>query len=236
MMTLLSEDVLENDSPAARRVLPLEFEEIGYPRVGVANEVSMEECASEPDQAAGDTLRELEARLHAQAEQHTRELEEMRVHTRDEVREQLEKESRAAVLCEREAVIRTCERFAQERTRYFAAVEEEVVRLSLAVAARILHREIEMDPLLLKGAVRVALEKVQGGETAVLRVPEEQEGEWKTLLVEAHREDVNVVGDSRLQQGDCALETTVGRVDLGVKAQLEEIEKGFFDLLQKRPA
>jgi flagellar assembly protein FliH len=25
-------------------------------------------------------------------------------------------------------------------------------------------------------------------------------------------------------------------VDLGVKAQLEEIEKGFFDLLQQRPA
>ncbi|HEX2918134.1 MAG TPA: FliH/SctL family protein [Edaphobacter sp.] len=235
MMTLLSEDVGENDSPGERRVLPLEFEEIDHPYVGDANGVSMEECATEPHQAAGDTLGELEARLHAQKEQHARELEQMRVHTREEVREELGKERRAAILREREAVIRTCEGFAQERTRYFAAVEEEVVRLSLAVAARILHREIEMDPLLLKGAVRVALEKVQGAETAVLRVPEEQEGEWKTLLVEAHREDVSVVGDSRLQQGDCVLDTTVGHVDLGVKAQLEEIEKGFFDLLQKRP-
>lgn len=235
-MTLLSEDLRENDSPGERRVLTLEFEEIGYPCVGDANEVSMEECATEPHEAAGDTLRELEARLHAQARQHARDLEEMRAHTRDEVREELEKERRAAILREREALIRTCEGFAQERTRYFAAVEEEVVRLSLAIAARILHREVEMDPLLLKGAVRVALEKVQGAETAVLRVPEEQEGEWKMLLTEAHREDVTVVSDNRLQQGDCRLETTVGRVELGVKAQLEEIEKGFFDLLQKRPA
>ena len=35
--------------------------------------------------------------------------------------------------------------------------------------------------------------------------------------------------------GECVLETRVGTVELGVKAQLEEIEKGFFDLLQQRP-
>jgi len=28
----------------------------------------------------------------------------------------------------------------------------------------------------------------------------------------------------------------VGKVELGVSAQLSEIERGFFDLLQKRPA
>ena len=60
--------------------------------------------------------------------------------------------------------------------------------------------------------------------------------DWKKILLEAHREDVSVIGDSRLQAGECILETSVGRVDLGVKAQLEEIEKGFFDLLQQRPA
>ena len=137
---------------------------------------------------------------------------------------------------ERQAVIQTCERFAREQTRYFAMVEEEVVRLALAIAARVLHRETGIDPMILKGAVRVSLEKVQGREAAVLRAPEEQIEEWKKILLEAHREDVSLVGDSRLQAGECVLETSVGRVDLGVKAQLEEIEKGFFDLLQQRPA
>ena len=37
------------------------------------------------------------------------------------------------------------------------------------------------------------------------------------------------------RQGECVMETSVGRVELGVAVQLEEIEKGFFDLLQKRP-
>lgn len=235
-MTLLSEDPHENEIVAARRVLPLEFEEIGYASVAGANEDLIEAPTPDTDKPQGDLRGELQAALQRQAEHHAGEMEEVRRRTRDEVREEMKKEAEEAILFERQAIIRTCERFARERTGYFAAVEEEVVRLSLAIAARILHREVQFDPLLLKGAVRVALEKVEGIETAVLRVPEEQVGDWKTILLEGHREDVSVVGDSRLQAGDCTLETSVGRVDLGVKAQLEEIEKGFFDLVQQRPA
>jgi flagellar assembly protein FliH len=44
-----------------------------------------------------------------------------------------------------------------------------------------------------------------------------------------------VVGDARTEVGECVLETSVGRVELGVSAQLEEIETGFYDLLQQRP-
>jgi flagellar assembly protein FliH len=39
-----------------------------------------------------------------------------------------------------------------------------------------------------------------------------------------------------MRTGECVLETNIGRVELGVSAQLAEIEKGFFDLLQMRPA
>ena len=39
-----------------------------------------------------------------------------------------------------------------------------------------------------------------------------------------------------MKAGECVLETSVGKVELGVSAQLEEIEKGFFDLLQQRPS
>jgi len=35
---------------------------------------------------------------------------------------------------------------------------------------------------------------------------------------------------------DCLLETEVGSTDFSVQAQLEEIEKGFFDLLAARPS
>jgi len=38
------------------------------------------------------------------------------------------------------------ERFQQGRDRFLEAVEHEVVELALAVAARILRREAQMDP------------------------------------------------------------------------------------------
>ena len=50
--------------------------------------------------------------------------------------------------------------FAAERDSYFHRVEEQVVRLTLAIARKILHREAQVDPLLLTGVLRVALEKI----------------------------------------------------------------------------
>jgi flagellar assembly protein FliH len=41
--------------------------------------------------------------------------------------------------------------------------------------------------------------------------------------------------DARLERGECVLDTKMGTVELGVSVQLEEIEKGFFDLLNHRP-
>jgi flagellar assembly protein FliH len=140
------------------------------------------------------------------------------------------------IASERESVARICDQFSRERNRYFVQVEGEIVRLALAIAARVLHREVAIDPLLLQGVVKVALEKVQESGAALLRVPEEQAEEWSRILSDTSREGVTITGDIRLLPGECVFETSVGRVELGIKAQLEEIEKGFFDLLQQRPA
>jgi flagellar assembly protein FliH len=63
------------------------------------------------------------------------------------------------------------ESFAEERDRFLRTVEHEVVELALAVAARILRREAQMDPLLLTGAVRVALGQLSRSTQVRLRVP-----------------------------------------------------------------
>ena len=128
--------------------------------------------------------------------------------------------------------------FQMERDAYFARVEVEVVRLALGIAARVLNREAQMDPLLLSGAVRVALGQL-GETTAVkLRVPVPEEELWSEMLrlVPNLPLKPEVVGDSSLSPGDCVMEAQVGTVDLGVRAQLTEIERGFFDLLEQRPS
>jgi flagellar assembly protein FliH len=110
-------------------------------------------------------------------------------------------------------------------------VEHEVVKLALAVAARILRREAQMDPLLLTGAVRVALGQLSGSTQVRLRVPEAEFELWTEAIALVPNLVVKpavVVGEG-MRLGDCAIETELGSVDLGIRAQLGEIERGFFD-------
>ena len=160
-----------------------------------------------------------------------------RSEARAEARQEWEQELEEKIATEREGVLRSCEQFGRERARYFAGVEVEVVRLALAIAARVLHREAKLDPLLLSAAVRVALEKVAEDSATVLRVPAAEAELWRGVFsAQAFESSVQVVGDERLGAGECVLDTNVGKVELGVSAQLSEIERGFFDLLQQRPA
>jgi flagellar assembly protein FliH len=123
------------------------------------------------------------------------------------------------------------QRFAAERERYFHAVEREVVELALAVAARILRREAQMDPLLLTGAVRVALGQLAATTEVRLRVPPDELKLWTdsiALVPNLAIKPVVVAGEG-MRVGECVLETELGSVDLGIRAQLGEIERGFFD-------
>jgi flagellar assembly protein FliH len=126
---------------------------------------------------------------------------------------------------------RLMEQFAQERDRYLHAVEHEVVKLSLAVAARILRREAQMDPLLLLGAVRVALGQLSASTKVRLRVPPNELELWSEAIALLPKLTVKpeVVAGDNMRLGDCVVETEMGSVDLGVRAQLNEIERGFFD-------
>jgi flagellar assembly protein FliH len=123
------------------------------------------------------------------------------------------------------------ESFAEERDRYLQAVEHEVVELALAIAARILRREAQMDPLLLSGAVRVALGQLSSTTEVRLRVPAAELNLWSETmgLLPRLRLKPKVVSGDGMRLGDCVIETELGSVDLGIRAQLGEIERGFFD-------
>ena len=123
------------------------------------------------------------------------------------------------------------ENLARERDCYLQAVEQEVVHLALAVAARILRREAQMDPLLLTGAVRVALGQVAATSEFRLRVPAKEADFWKETIALLPKLTVKplVVADEGMLLGECVIESKVGTVDLGIRSQLGEIERGFFD-------
>lgn len=128
------------------------------------------------------------------------------------------------------------EEFRLSRDRYLAQVEREVVQLALAIAERILHRQAQMDPLLLSGAVRVALGQLAESTEVRLKVPIGEQEMWAEMLRLMPnlplRPELTV--DERMSAGECTIETHLGSVDIGVRAQLAEIERGFFDLLGHR--
>lgn len=123
------------------------------------------------------------------------------------------------------------EKFDEERESYLHAVEREVVKLALAVAARILRREAQMDPLLLSGAVRVALGQLSASTQVKLRVPPLELDLWSAAIALVPKLVVRpqLLPGEGMRIGDCTIETEMGSVDLGVRAQLAEIERGFFD-------
>ena len=128
------------------------------------------------------------------------------------------------------------ENLAHERDQYLHKVEYEVVKLALAVAARILRREAQMDPLLLTGAVRVALGQLSATTQVRLRVPQAELDLWTEAIALLPNLALKptVVGGEGMRLGDCKIEAELGSVDLGIRAQLGEIEKGFFDRVGRR--
>lgn len=230
-MTSPSELLTERFDVTPREVTLLEFKELEVAETDDHPATDTELELEYPDQK---TWEELEEELRCEKERREQIVEQARHDAQNHLN--LMREMEAKITSIQAKVEDLCGQFSKERAKYFAEVEAEVVRLALAIASRILHREVMLDPLLLRGAVRVALERLKENSGISLQVPKNQEEDWKSLLEGVAGREVTVIADPNLQAGECLLETSVGRVDLGIQAQLEEIERGFFDLLQQRPA
>ena len=121
---------------------------------------------------------------------------------------------------------RFVEQFNAERVGYFRVAEREVVQLALAVAARILRREAQADPLLLSGAVRAALGQLSSSTEVRLRVPPADLDLWRDTIAHLPNLAVKpaVVAGEGMSVGECTLEAELGSVNLGLRSQLEELE------------
>jgi len=111
------------------------------------------------------------------------------------------------------------------------------VELALAIARKILHRESQVDPLMLAGIVKVTLERLNAGTEVRVRVHPNVVSEWRHYF-SCHMQTrvvPEVVDDPSLPLEKCVLETSLGQTELGVEPQLKEIERGLLDLLAQRP-
>ncbi len=166
---------------------------------------------------------------------HRREIEEAVQRTRAEC------EGRAQARVQQEIepwlkrMAQSIDDIATVKARYLAESEEQLVRLAVGIARRILYREIQVDGEALMGLIHAATQQSQLRElNRILLNPSDLEALRPHLERLRLPPRVEVVADSGLERGALMLESTSGVLDASIQAQLDEVERGFVDLLGRR--
>jgi flagellar assembly protein FliH len=121
------------------------------------------------------------------------------------------------------------------RKRVRAEAEDDAVKLSIAIARRVLYRELSTDPEAILGLVMAAFGKLNARETHRLRVSPAD-----AAVIQEHRVKLQIPpgleinSDGSLTAGSAIFETSRGDLDASIETQLAEIDRGLTDALKRR--
>jgi len=123
----------------------------------------------------------------------------------------------------------------QERKKIIAGSEDEIVQLAVAVARKIIQRELSSDPEIIVGIVKRAIQKATDREELTIRVnPDNLDSTLNsrddiTQSVKGVRK-LKVLADPGVAPGGCVVESPNGTVDARVERQLSEIEQALMEV------
>ena len=108
------------------------------------------------------------------------------------------------------------------RAEMIHKTERQVVQLAIAMARRIVHREISLDPELLSAMARVALDRLGESATATIRLHPD---DYAATAGSSHQADgvVRVVADPMVRRGGCMVQSEFGLIDVSADAQIQEL-------------
>jgi flagellar assembly protein FliH len=120
----------------------------------------------------------------------------------------------------------TLDELASLRQTLLQQSERQLVQLALALARRIVRREIAADEELLMALARVAIDKLgEAGQATVRLHPEDfarAAARGAERWAAAH---VTVVADPAVSRGGCLVESPFGFVDASIHAQFQELAR-----------
>lgn len=125
------------------------------------------------------------------------------------------------------------EDFDGRKRSIYQEAESSLVQLALAIARRVLHRELTVSPEALQGLVSVALERVRMQELLRIHVHSDKESAVRQALSALTKLNIEIVTGDHLPQGCLQIETRQGCIDASVETQLAEIERGLADHLKR---
>jgi flagellar assembly protein FliH len=123
---------------------------------------------------------------------------------------------------------------AEARQRMLAQVEADLLKLSIEVARRILHRELTIDPNAVGALIKAAIDKLQGQMIYKVRVHPDHEAIVRSALQQfGTGSQIEIAGDPSRAPGSIVFELESGNLDASIDAQLREIERGLADNLER---
>jgi len=116
---------------------------------------------------------------------------------------------------------------------YAGRLEKEAFRFALAVAGRILRREVTLDEEAVLRQVKEAFHRVIGAETVTLRIhpldePLLRERKNEMLGSSDSVREVIIEPDEAVERGGCIIESPSGNIDARLATQLAQIESALF--------
>lgn len=112
--------------------------------------------------------------------------------------------------------------------------EADAVLLAIAIARRVLRRELTVDPAAIQGLVRAALERLQSQEGCRVRMHPDYVPALRASIEELGMgAKVEVIADPAQEPGAAVFEMPRGNLDASIDSQLREIERGLADRFER---
>jgi flagellar assembly protein FliH len=118
----------------------------------------------------------------------------------------------------------TIEEIGALRPAAMRRAERELVQLALSMAARIVRREIDIDPDLLLVIARVAVDRLGERAAAVVHLHPADHARLAPTQAEAPN-SLDLVADENVPRGGCRIESAFGEIDAGIDAQIRELSR-----------
>jgi len=142
------------------------------------------------------------------------------------------KEAEQQILPAIENIARTLAELARLRESMREEALHDLVRMATLIAARVIHREVAIDPDALAGLVRASFSKLQAREISRVRMHPGLEVLLRKCLAQSGApKNLVLAPDPTLNPGELFFDTSQGLLDASVDTQLREIERGLADKL-----
>lgn len=115
-------------------------------------------------------------------------------------------------------------------------IEVDAVQLILDTVEMILGKRIQEDYDLIRGIVRLAMEKLTYTESLALRVSADDYDmalsmKDQILALAENVDDINIKADKSLKCGSCIIDAASGSIDSSIWTQFEQIKESFEEML-----